>query len=519
MLSVADGTQQGLFDAHWCGQVVDPESFYGLLAEHGHRIVADADFAACYSERRGRPSIPPSHLAKILLLAFREGASDEQAMERLRYDLRWKVAVGVPLDHPGYHPTSLVKFRARLLLHGLERLALTRSIELATELGLMEGAAEQIVDSTPMLGAAATQDTVRLVRSGVAKLIGAVSGADADAAERLRAGLQFSYQRPREKPECDWRKKAARERMLSLVATDARRALAAVAAERDLAGTAAVAEALALLGDLIGQDFEVDDDDVPRLRRGVAHGRILSVVDPEMRHGRKSKSQRFDGYKIHAAATADGRLISAVEVSPGGDRDGAHAGALVDSQPEGARPGRVLGDTAYGDQVTRADLDERQVDVLAPVPESPPRPGRLGKRDFMIDLDAGTVSCPAGQVAPIPATPAPSGLRRATFRRSGCAGCDLAVRCHNSEGRRQVVIEAREDLLVAGIAAMADPQIREDHRRRRPRIERLLSLLAHRYHARKSRYLGRRKSLLQAAWSAALVNLNPIGAALRAEAA
>lgn len=517
MLSVADGAQQGLFDAHWCGQVVAADSFYGLLAEHGHRIVCDADFAACYSERLGRPSIPPSHLAKVLLLAYREGASDEQAMERLRYDLRWKVAVGVALDHPGYHPTSLVKFRARLLLHGMERLALERSIALASELGLMTGSAEQIIDSTPMLGAAATQDTVRLVRSGVARLIGAVADADAQAAEALRGGLEFDYTRPRQKPECDWRRKAAREAMLSRVATDARRALTAVAGEPDLAGGARVAEARALLEELIGQDFEIDDDDVPRLRRGVAHGRILSVVDPEMRHGRKSASQRFDGYKIHAAATGDGRLISAVEVSPGGDRDGAHAGALIDSQPEGARPARLLGDTAYGDQITRDQLDERSVQVLAPVPESRPRPGRLGKRDFRIDLEAGTVTCPAGQVALIPATPAPSGLRRATFRRSACTGCDLAPRCQNTEGRRQVVIEPREDLLLAGIAAMADPATRGAHRRRRPRIERLISLLAHRYHARKSRYFGRQKSLLQAAWSAALVNLNPIGAALRAQ--
>ena len=126
MLSMADGTQQGFFDAHWCGQVVPADSFYGLLAEHGHRIVSDRDFAACYAEGRGRPSIPPSHLAKILLLAYREGASDRQAMERVRYDLRWKVALGLALDHPGYHPTSLVKFRARLLLHGMERLALER---------------------------------------------------------------------------------------------------------------------------------------------------------------------------------------------------------------------------------------------------------------------------------------------------------------------------------------------------------------------------------------------------------
>lgn len=189
MLTVAAGRQQGFFDAAWCGSVVDPESFYGLLAEHGHRIVRDQDFAPCYSENRGRPSIPPSHLAKILLLAYREGASDEQAMERVRFDLRWKVALGLPLDHSGYHPTSLVRFRARLLLHGLERLALERSVALAAELGLLEGQVEQIVDSTPMLGAAATQDTVRLVRSGVAKLIDAVAGADAEAGGAWPAGL------------------------------------------------------------------------------------------------------------------------------------------------------------------------------------------------------------------------------------------------------------------------------------------------------------------------------------------
>jgi hypothetical protein len=517
MLSVADGTQQGLFDAHWCGQVVAADSFYGLLAAHGHRIVRDADFAACYSERRGRPSIPPSHLAKVLLLAYREGASDEQAMERLRYDLRWKVAVGLPLDHPGYHPTSLVKFRARLLLHGLERLALTRSIELATELGLMEGSAEQIVDSTPMLGAAATQDTVRLVRSGVARLIGAVAAADAAAAAVLRAGLEFDYARPRQKPECDWRRKAAREQMLGRVAQDARRALAAVAATPELAATPIVAEARGLLEELIGQDFEIDDDDVPRLRRGVAPGRILSVVDREMRHGRKSASRRFDGYKIHAAATADGRLISAVALSPGGDRDGAHAGALIDSQPEGARPARLLGDTAYGDQLSRAALAERQVEVLAPVPENRPRPGRLGKREFRIDLAAGTVGCPGGRIRPITRRPRASGARIATFGSGGCAGCGLADACLDGDGARTIVIEPREDLLLAGIAAMADTGARESYRRRRPRIERLLSLLAHRYHARKSRYFGQRKSLLQAAWSAVLVNLNPIGAALRAQ--
>ena len=137
MLAIADSAQQGFFDASWCGNVVPRDSFYGLLAEHGERIVRDGDFADCYAAGRGRPSIPPSTLAKILLLAYRCGLSDRQAMEAVRFDLRWKVALCLPLDHEGFHPTSLVKFRARLLLHGKERVVFERSLELASELGLL----------------------------------------------------------------------------------------------------------------------------------------------------------------------------------------------------------------------------------------------------------------------------------------------------------------------------------------------------------------------------------------------
>src|SRR5919109_649443 len=144
MLATAD-RQQGFFDAAWCAELVPEDSIYALLAEHGERIVRDEDFADCYSERHGRPSIPPS-----------------------------------------------------LLLHGKERLVFERSLQLATELGLFSGPAEQILDSTPMLGAAAVQDTATLVRSGVRKLIDAVKAAEPEAADGLASGLRFDYRRPRE---------------------------------------------------------------------------------------------------------------------------------------------------------------------------------------------------------------------------------------------------------------------------------------------------------------------------------
>jgi transposase len=517
MLSVEDH-QVGMFDAApLCEGLLAEGSFYSLLAEHGGRIVVDADFAECYSEGTGRPSIPPSLLAKVLLLQYREGLSDERAMESVRLHLGWKVALGLPIDHPGFHPTTLVRFRARLLLHGKERLVLERSLALAAELGLLKGSVEQIVDSTPMLGAAATQDTVTLVRSGVAKLLGAVREAEVEAAEALGRGLGFDYRAPREKPDCDWRRKDEREAMLTRVAQDAERALRAVEAAPGLLADEAVKKAHGLLRELIGQDFDVDEDGVPRLHRGTRAGRVLSVHDTEMRHGRKSSSRRFDGYKLSAAATnAEVPLITSVSLAPGCEQDGPQAKALLDSQPEGRRPGRILGDTAYGNQEVREQMEERGVEVLAPVPTSRPRPG-FAKEEFEVDLDAGTVTCPGGKVARIRKADR-GGARQAQFLRRDCGACPLRPRCTDAE-RRSISIARREDLMLAARRALEDPGTAAHLRRTRPRIERLLGLLAHRYGARKSRYLGRAKAEMQAAWAATLVNLNPIGAALAAERA
>lgn len=505
----------GLFDA---AQVMGPlpeGSFYALLAEHGDRIVSDQDFADCYSSRMGRPSIPPSQLAKVMLLQHRTGVSDEQAMECVGWDLRWKVALGLPIDHQGWHPTSLSKFRARLLLHKKDQVALENTLRLARELGLLDGSLEQIVDSTPMLGAAATQDTVRLVRFAVRKLIDAVTAADADAGVLLAGGLEFNYAKPSEKPDCQWRLKGERERMLTAVAQDAQRALTAVEQADGLLDHEPVKQAFELLVELIGQDFDVDEDDVPRLHRGTRPGRIISTIDPEMQHGRKSSSQRFDGFKLSAAVSNTSEpLIMAVHVAPGGEADGPQAKHLIDAQADERRPGRILGDTAYGNGPVRAELADRDVMVLAPVPEGEIVEGRVGKRDFIIDPAAGTVTCPAGHAAMI--TTSKKGVRTARISRKACRVCPVKDQCCPGRESRQIALGEHEELIVAARQALDDPDTAAHLRHTRPRIERLLGLLAVRYGARKSRYIGTNKARLQASWAAALVNLNPIGQHLAA---
>ncbi len=517
MLATTSG-QVSFFDAAEFVRPLPEGSFFALLAEHGDRIVRDEDFAECYSSRMGRPSIPPSLLAKVMLLQHRTGVSDELAMEAVAWDLRWKVALGLPVDHQGWHPTSLTKFRARLLLHEKEGLALENTLRLAGELGMLDGTVEQIIDSTPMLGAAATQDTVRLVRHGVRKLLDAVVTADEQAAGRLDDGLEFDYERPGDKPDCRWREKAERERMLTRVAEDAERALRAVEQADGLLGDEVVAEAHRLLRELVGQDFDIDEDGVPQLHRGTRSGRIISTVDTEMRHGRKSSQTRFDGYKLSASATNTAEpLICAVDVCPADETDGPQAKHLIDGQPEQRRPQRLLGDTAYGNGPVRAELAERGVDVLAPVPEGKIVEDRLAKRDFGIDVQAGTVTCPGGHTVTI--STSQSGFRGANFTAEMCRQCPLKDACCPGRARRQINLTDHEELLIAARQALADPDTAEHLRRTRPRIERLLGLLAERYGARKSRYIGRAKARLQAAWAAALVNLNPIGRHLTAQTA
>jgi Transposase DDE domain/Transposase domain (DUF772) len=507
-----------MFDAAVLSRPLPEGSFYALLAEHGDRIVRDSDFADCYSPRMGRPSIPPALLAKVMLLQHRTGVSDEQAMECVAWDLRWKVALGLAVDHTGWHPTSLTKYRARLLLHKQEGLALENTLRLAEELGMLDGTAEQIIDSTPMLGAAATQDTVRLVRHGVRKLIDAVTAADQDAGQRLDDGLEFDYQHPGEKPDCRWREKAERERMLTRVAQDAERALAAVGQADGLLDDEAVKAAYELLRELIGQDFDIHSDGVPTLHRGTRSDRIISTVDPEMRHGRKSSQTRFDGYKLSAAATNSSEpLITGVHIAPAGETDGPQAKHLVDHMAPDRRPQQILGDSAYGNGPVRAELAERQVEVLARVPDGMIAEGRIAKREFEIDLDADTITCPAGHTVQI--NTSKTGFRGANFTTAMCRDCPLKPRCCPSKSRRYIRLGDHEQLLQAGRRALDDPATAEHLRRGRPRIERLLGLLAHRYGARKSRYIGSAKARLQASWAAALVNLNPIRHRLTAQTA
>src|ERR687885_947228 len=140
--------------------LIPPESFYARLAAYREVLVTDEDYVPLYKvSPKGRPSIPPSLVVLAMLLQYHDDCSDVEAEQRLRFDLRWKHALGLGLEDVGFDATVLCHFRRKLLDRGLERVLFERLVNAAREAGLLTKDAAQLLDSSHiLLGAAGARD-------------------------------------------------------------------------------------------------------------------------------------------------------------------------------------------------------------------------------------------------------------------------------------------------------------------------------------------------------------------------
>jgi transposase len=486
----------------------DDSSFYARMAARGHELVADEDFADCYSSTMGRPSIPPSLLMKAVLLQVRDDVSDREAARRAAKDLDWKRALGVEADEVPFHHTTLSVFRSRLLVNDADERVLHATLERAVEAGLFPDKVLGVVDSTGVMGAAAVADTFTLLRQAIAK-VGAAAG------DRLTKRLRRAINRLCvNKARIDWADAAARRGHLGELVELARAVLAATADDEDLA------EARDLLVRIVDQDIDQapEDGGGPAIRQGVAPDRVCSVVDPEMRHGRKSSSRRIDGYKSHVLTDHDTELVLGVAVTPANSPDGPEAAGLVGAATAAGVPvGEVLGDTAYGDGDTREAVEALGATVTAKT--QPPSPtGRFTKNDFAIDPDAPSATCPAGHTTTTTGIGRDHKGRRVTvlkFADELCAACPLRAACTAAAHGRWVTLNFHEARLQAARADQERPAVKRKLRRRAV-VERKLAE-GKRHGMGKARYRGARKVLLQQRLTAGLLNMKRLfatGAAL-----
>jgi hypothetical protein len=482
---------------------------YRLLATEGDRLFPDDYFADCYTgSRRGRPTVPARVLATVMVLQAHEGLSDQEACDHLECDLRWQAAAGVDAGCEAFHPTVLVGQRNRLRASERSRRFLEDTRVVARQAGVIRDRA-RVLDSTPIYDAVSTQDTVTQLRAAIRKLLRVLPAA---LEERVRAVLarDDDYLSPG-KPPCDWDDRAARDVLVDALVRDARAALAALVGEELEPPAREAAELLALVA---GQDVDADEEGVFRIARRVAPDRVISTVDPEARHGHKSRSRRFDGYKAHISIDPDSELIDNIVVTPANVADadavtdlladeGDDPGGNDAGEKGGERP-LIFGDSAYAGPDTISDLNDAGFEVIAKVPPAVNRDGRYGKDDFVVDLAARTVTCPVGQTAAIRTRP--DGEGKATFG-AACASCPQRARCTASPSGRTVSIHRREAVLQAAKRFQANPEWRTAYRQIRPRVERKI---AHYVRAvwggRRARTRGRQRVTTDAVTRAAAVN-------------
>jgi len=457
-----DAEDQGLL---WdtgvlCDELLDDEGFLATLSRARGRLFVDEDFAALYPSRRGRPSHPPSVLAALLLAQLFYGVSDREAERRSRLDLSWKAALGLPLDHRGIPHVCLAEFRARLLRAEMVSWLHDKFLVVAKRAGVIGH--RRAVDSTGIADSVLTQDTVTLIRSALRRCVERLAVVDAHAAATMLAGLVRDDYDAAGKPQICWASAAERAELVRQLFGDAATVIDACRSRDD----AELLAAASLLATVAGQDIEVVEGDA-QIRQGVAPDRVISVVDPEARHGHRSRRDRYDGYKLHLAVDADSDLLTAAEATLATTHDATVLPRLLAADPLAVA--EVLGDTHYGAGETRRDLGAHGIELVAPAPPASAKKDFFSKDDFVIDLDTGTVTCPAGEVAAIP-EPSPSGRIQARFA-TRCRTCQLASRCTTSPRGRVIDIHPDEALLADARAARWTPEFR-DRYRERSRIER-----------------------------------------------
>ena len=392
---------------------VGRETFYGLLASLRGRLFRDADFAEFYCADNGRDSVPPSLLATALLLQSHDKVSDAEAKARADFDIRWKVALGIEVEDRPFAKSTLQVFRAQLILHDKVREVFESSLRLARESGYLKRRSMKVaLDTTNILGRGAVKDTFNLLADGIVKLLRTLASVEQSGVKewgKARGYEGYLGSSIKGEAAIDWSDRKARKALLAGIVRDADRLLelsrqAQGELPEDSAERQWIVAAAELLGQLLLQDVERksgdgDGDDDVSLKGGVSKDRMMSVHDPEMRHGHKSSSRRFDGHKAAIVVDTDTQLITAVEVLPGNAPDNLGALELVEQSETntGAPVEEAMGDAAYGDGATRQTFADAGRRLVARVPGRPNRK-HFPKDDFVIDLAAGSCTCPAGQV-------------------------------------------------------------------------------------------------------------------------
>jgi hypothetical protein len=465
-----------------------------------------AELAGMYADSdKGRPPTPPALLALVTILQAYTGAGDDEAVEATIMDRRWQLVLDcLDTEQAPFAKGTLVGFRARLIERGLDRRLIDKTVALAADTkGFGARALRAALDSSPLWGAGRVEDTINLMGHALRKALGViaagqgwgqadgvaivaqVAGVPALAASSLKAALDL-----------DWDDPATRGVALGQVLGYLDQVQAFIA---ERAGQQAATDAVAAAVQVREQDVDLTGS-APVLRRGVAKDRRISVEDPQMRHGRKSRSVRFDGFKRHVLRDLDTGLIPAVGITAGNQPEAAVTDDVeADLDAGGYRLAELHIDRAYLSSAMVRDRGE-DLAVFCKAWRVRNTTGRYAKTEFRIDFDTGQLTCPAGEVMAFEPG------KTVRFPKETCDSCPLRTACTTSAAGRSISIHPDEALLAELRELQATPAGRAKLRER-VQVEHALAHVGH-WQGHRARYLGKRKNLFDLRRTAAVHNLH-----------
>lgn len=483
-----------------------------FLRHHRHQLFSQEfqeELAEIYKDHpQGQPPVPPALLALALILQAYTGVSDDEVIEATLMDRRWQLALDcLDCEETPFSKGTLVAFRARLIEHQMDRRLLERTIEIAKSSGAF-GAANlrAALDSSPLWGAARVEDTLNLLGHALRKALGVIArqqgrelaeiaaeaGAELVAESSLKAALDLDWDDPEARTQALTKILAALDKTTSWLAEHSE-----LIEEESVAKP--VAAAMAAAQQVRAQDVTTNEAGQPALIKGVAKDRRISIEDPEMRHGRKSRTLRVDGYKRHVLRDLDTGLIPAVGLTLANAPEARVTEDIQsDLDKQEIRLKELHIDRAY---LSSTMVSQRDAYLEIYCKAWPVRQGQyFPKTTFTLDWEREIVRCPNQVEAALKL----GGVVK--FPAEMCAICPQQARCTGSKSGRSIKIHTEEKLLQELRVRQGTSEGRATLRER-VSIEHALSHVGH-WQGDRARYIGKSKNLFDLRRCAVVHNLH-----------
>jgi hypothetical protein len=486
--------------------------FFVFLREHRHELL-DADFQetlaqSSRTEPGGQAPVEAGLLALATLLQAYGHVGDRDAVELTVMDKRWQMVLDcLGAEQPPFSQGTLFNFRMRRIAHNLDKTLLDRTVALAEKTGGF-GARQlrAVLDSTPLFGAGRVEDTVNRLGHALRKAVGLAAQALGTSAEVVVADAGWTlvgHSSLQAALDLDWGEPSARERALSLGLEEVARWQRWLAQQQTLAAEQPpLKEVMETITQILAQDTEPDPGGGPggrRLKQHVAPDRRSSSEDKDIRHGRKSSAQTFNGFKEHFAVDLDSKVIREVVMRPANEPE-HEAVELLAAELEQA-PGLLQLAIALGYMASPqiAQWAEQGVYIIArPWPQVGPL---CTKQAFTLDFASMQGTWPGGQSVPMVLG------KLAQLPAAACTGCVLRTQCTQATRGQGRSLSLREDEpFQQKLRAKMQTRRGRAALRKRSAVEHTLAHpLVHQ--GRRARYKGLRKNQCDGRRHAAVSNL------------